>query len=128
MSSVRDSDIVHEVKTAEGRIRPYIRETPLEHSPYLSEASGADVYLKLECQQLTGSFKLRGAMNKILALRESSGGDAGARRVVTASSGNHAAAVAYTLHGLGETGIIYLPENVSSAKVEALGRFYRAIK
>ncbi len=112
---MRDEKILAEVEAAEKRIRPYIRETPLEPSHELSERSGADVYLKLENQQISGSFKLRGAMNKLLSL------DASERqRVVTASSGNHAAAVAYALSKIGGTGIIYLPETVSKAKKEAL--------
>ena len=116
---MRDAELVWEVKTAEGTIRPYIRETPLEHSPFLSELGGADVYLKLENHQLSGSFKLRGAMNAILSLNE----EQRARPVVTASSGNHAAAVAYTLHGFGGRGIIYLPESVAEAKVAALAPY-----
>ncbi len=111
---MRDEKILAEVEAAEKRIRPYIRETPLEPSHELSERSGADVYLKLENQQISGSFKLRGAMNKLLSL------DASEQRVVTASSGNHAAAVAYALSKIGGTGIIYLPETVSKAKKEAL--------
>ena len=79
-----------EVLAAETRIRAHIRQTPLERSNYLSDLAEADVYLKLESQQLSGSFKLRGAMNKILSLDE----DERAVPVVTASSGNHAAAVA----------------------------------
>lgn len=116
---MRDDEIVSEVQRAEATIRPHVRETPLEHSPFLSELSGAEVYLKLENEQLSGSFKLRGAMNKILSLSP----EERARPVVTASSGNHAAAVAYALHGLGAGGIIYLPETVSQAKVEALSPY-----
>lgn len=116
---MRDEEIVAEVEAAEGRIRPHIRETPLERSPFLSASSGAEVFLKLENQQLTGSFKLRGAMNKFLSLSESER----SRPVVTASSGNHAAAVAYTLTEFGGRGVIYLPENVSKAKVEALSPY-----
>jgi len=112
---MRDEEILPEVEAAEKRIRPYIRETPLEPSHELSERSGADVYLKLESQQLSGSFKLRGALNKLLSLDESQ-----RQRVVTASSGNHAAAVAYALSKLGGTAIIYLPETVSQAKKDAL--------
>ncbi|TDI45523.1 MAG: threonine/serine dehydratase [Acidobacteria bacterium] len=112
---MRDEEILPEVEAAEKRIRPYIRETPLEPSHELSERSGADVYLKLESQQLSGSFKLRGALNKLLSLDESE-----RQRVVTASSGNHAAAVAYALSKLGGTAIIYLPETVSQAKKDAL--------
>lgn len=116
---MRDGEILAEVQAAEGRIRPYIRETPLERSPDLSERSGAEVYLKLENQQLSGSFKLRGAMNKILSLSD----EERARPVVTASSGNHAAAVAYTLSELGGRGVIYLPETVSDAKIDALAPY-----
>ena len=113
---MQDAEILAEVLLAEGRIRSYVRETPLELSPYLSAESDAEVYLKLESHQITGSFKLRGAMNKVLSLDR----EERSRPVVTASSGNHAAAVAYTLHELGGTGIIYLPSTVSRAKVEAL--------
>lgn len=115
---MREGKIVAEVEAAEERIRSYIRETPLEPSHALSEQSGADVYLKLESQQLSGSFKLRGAMNKILSLDEDE-----RQRVVTASSGNHAAAVAYALSKLGGKGILYLPETVAKAKVEALSPY-----
>lgn len=116
---MRDDEIVSEVKRAEATIRPHVRETPLEHSPALSELGGADVHLKLENEQLSGSFKLRGAMNKIFSLSP----EERARPVVTASSGNHAAAVAYALHGVGAKGIIYLPETVSQAKVDALAPY-----
>ena len=113
---MQDDEILSEVLAAEGRIRSHVRETPLELSPYLSAEAEAEVYLKLESQQITGSFKLRGAMNKCLSLSK---GDR-SRPVVTASSGNHAVAVAYTLKEVGGTGIIYLPSTVSRAKVEAL--------
>lgn len=113
---MQDDEILSEVLAAEGRIRSHVRETPLELSPYLSAEADAEVYLKLESHQITGSFKLRGAMNKCLSLSK---GDR-SRPVVTASSGNHAGAVAYALKELGGTGIIYLPSTVSRAKVEAL--------
>lgn len=113
---MNDRELFEEVESAERRIRAHVRETPLEYSPYLSEASGAEVFLKLENQQASGSFKLRGAINKLLSLSESER----SRPVVTASSGNHAAAIAYGLRELGGEGIIYLPETVSEAKVEAL--------
>ena len=109
-------EVKKEVLDAEKRIREHIRETPLELSPYLSQLGDARVYLKLESSQITGSFKLRGALNKFLSLTA----DQQKEEVITASSGNHAAAMAYTLHKFGGRGIIYLPENVSAAKVEAL--------
>lgn len=110
------SEVVEEVLAAEGRIRSHIRETPLEYSAYLSRSSGGRVYLKLENLQLTGSFKLRGAMNKLLSLTE----EQKSKGIVTASSGNHGAAVAYALKRLDMTGTIFLPENTAQAKVESL--------
>jgi len=108
--------VKNEVLDAEKRIREYIRETPLEPSPHLSQLADARVYLKLESNQITGSFKLRGALNKFLSLTA----EQQKEEVITASSGNHAAALAYTLHKFGGKGVIYLPENVSPAKVDAL--------
>jgi threonine dehydratase len=116
MIPMNEEQIRSEVLEAEERIRAFVRETPLEPSPYLSALAAADVYLKLENQQITGSFKLRGAMNKVLSLTA----EERERPVVTASSGNHAAAVAYTLSELGGKAIIYLPRSVSRAKVDAL--------
>ena len=109
-------DVKKEVLDAEKRIREHIRETPLEPSPYLSQLGNVRVYLKLESNQITGSFKLRGALNKFLSLTA----EQQKEDVLTASSGNHAVALAYTLHKFGGKGVIYLPENVSPAKVEAL--------
>lgn len=109
-------DIKKEATDAEIRIREFIRETPLEYSPYLSLLGNCQVFLKLENTQLTGSFKLRGAMNKMLSLDE----DEREKGIVTASSGNHGAAVAYALKKLGINGTIYLPKNTSSVKIKAL--------
>jgi len=64
-------DIKREALEAEKRIRKYIRETPVEYSYYLSRLGNCKVYLKLENVQITGSFKLRGSMNKILSLTKS---------------------------------------------------------
>jgi threonine dehydratase len=111
-------DVVEEVQRAEERIRPHIRETVLEHSPVLSELGGANVYCKLENLQHTGSFKARGAMNKLLSLTE----EERARGVVTASTGNHGAAVGYSLSKLNASGIVFVPENADRAKVEAIKR------
>ncbi len=111
-------EIAAEVRLAAERIEPFIRRTMLAHSAYLSQISGAHVYLKMENLQHTGSFKARGALSKLLSLSE-------AQRqlgVVTASSGNHGAAVAYGLRQLGSSGIIFVPKNASSAKVEAIRR------
>jgi threonine dehydratase len=110
------ADAAREVGLAADRIGPYIRETPLEPSPFLSRETGADVHLKLECVQVTGSFKARGALNKLLSL----GAAERARGVVAASTGNHGLAVAHALALLGIAGEIFLPASVSPAKLEGL--------
>ena len=78
-------DLKKEALEAEKRIRKYVRETPLEYSSYLSQLGNCKVFLKLENVQLTGSFKFRGAMNKLLSLSKKER----EKGVVTASSGNH---------------------------------------
>ncbi|MFX0124128.1 MAG: threonine/serine dehydratase [Candidatus Hodarchaeota archaeon] len=109
-------DVKKVVLEAEKRIRPYIRETPLEFSPYLSKKGKCKVYLKMENIQLTRSFKARGAMNKILSLPKGT-------EIITASSGNHGLAVAYTLSKLGGTGTIYLPTATAPVKIEKLRNY-----
>jgi threonine dehydratase len=111
--------IYDEVIKAEQRIRPHIKETPLEYSSYLSQHTQSQVWLKLENLQHTGSFKARGAMNKLIAL------NAGHEELstITASTGNHGAAVAFGLRTLNLPGIIFVPENASPAKVSAIRRF-----
>ena len=103
---------------AANRIAAYIRETPLDYSPYFSELTGANVYLKLENLQHTGSFKLRGAFNKLLSLSEEDREAGG----VAASSGNHGAAIAYAMNELGVAGTIFVPEQTSPTKVDAIKR------
>jgi threonine dehydratase len=109
-------DIYAEAVKAAERIQPYIRETPLEKSSFLSQEYGNDIFLKLENWQITGSFKLRGALNKILSLKP----EEQAAGIITASSGNHGSAVAHTLHQFGLKGTIFLPESASPAKLDAL--------
>jgi len=109
-------DLVIAVEAAAARLAPYVRETPVEPSPELSRRAGADVVLKLENLQITGSFKLRGAMNKLTLL----GAAERDRGVVTASSGNHGGAVAWGLRALGGRGVVFVPEDASPAKVAAI--------
>ena len=111
-------DIAGEVISAERSIRPYIRETYLEESPFYNRMTGAQVYFKLENLQHTGSFKLRGAMNKLLSLTDEEKGQG----VVTASTGNHGAAFAYGLSKVEGSGVVFVPENASRTKVEAIER------
>jgi threonine dehydratase len=111
-------DITQEVIAAEKRIRPHIRETRLDYSAFYSALTGADIYFKLENLQHTGSFKARGAINKVLSLAPSER----ERGIVTASTGNHGAATAFSLAKLGGAGIVFVPDNASAAKVQAIER------
>tara|TARA_B100000029_G_scaffold78585_3_gene70065 strand:+ start:428 stop:1378 length:951 start_codon:yes stop_codon:yes gene_type:complete len=110
--------ISDEVTRAERRISGLLTETPLQHSALFSELTGAEVYLKLENLQPTGSFKIRGALSKVLSLNDADR----ARGIVTASSGNHGAAVAFALRQSGAQGLVFVPENASVAKVENIRR------
>ena len=111
--------VARAARDATARIRDIVRKTPIERSAGFSELTGAEVYFKLENLQLTGSFKLRGAANRLLTLS-----DAQRRRgCVAASSGNHGAAVACALQKLGSTGIIFVPEKTSPAKIDAIRSF-----
>jgi threonine dehydratase len=111
-------DIAQETIAAEKRIRPHIRETILEYSPYYSALGGAEIYFKLENLQFTGSFKVRGAMNKLLSLTAAER----KRGVVTASTGNHGAATAFCLAKLAAHGIVFVPQSASAVKVKAIER------
>ena len=98
------------------RIADLVRETPLDYSYRFSAETGAEVYFKLENLQYTGSFKLRGAANRLATLtpEQKKGG------CVAASSGNHGAAVAYAMAKLGIDGVVFVPEQTSTAKVDAI--------
>ncbi len=109
-------DFAKETEKAEKRIRGYVRKTPLEYSPFLSEEGKNKTYLKLENLQLTSSFKIRGAINKLLSLSQ----EDRERGVITSSSGNHGAAFAYITSKIGVEGTIYLPKNASEAKIASL--------
>lgn len=102
---------INDVHRAGKVISAYIHKTPLIHSNALSALTGADVYLKLENLQKTGAFKVRGAFNKMIHVPEG--------KVVAASMGNHAQAVAYAAHQLGKKATIVMPTTVSLVKEEA---------
>lgn len=100
------------ILAAERRIRPYVRETPVDLSLALSSPGGPRVYLKLEHLQHTGSFKLRGAIHKLLALPS----EERRRGVVAASSGNHGIAVCHAARQLGVPAYICMPRGASPLK------------
>lgn len=114
------SDLIHKTAAnaaeAAARIAAVIERTALVRSTSFSDDLGAEVFFKLENLQTTGSFKIRGVMNCLMTLtdRQRSTG------CVTASSGNHGAAVACALQKMCITGVIFVPERTSSAKVAAI--------
>ena len=101
------------------RISPEIEKTPLLYSPKLSEISGAKVYLKLEHQQKTGSFKIRGVLSKIFSLNKYDFN----KVFVASSTGNHAAAFCDASEIFGFKGVLFLSENISKAKLNAINHF-----
>jgi threonine dehydratase len=96
---------LRDIEAAMARIRPQIPVTPLTHSAWISQLTGNEVSLKLENLQRTGSFKERGALNKILTLTP----EERARGVIGASAGNHAQAVAYHATRQGVRSTIVMP-------------------
>lgn len=125
--TVPHTDIYKNVIAAHDRIRDHIRRTPCEKSLVLSNDSGAGVYLKCENWQATGSFKFRGATNTVLSLD----GAAKARGIITASTGNHGAAVAMAGASAGVTPTVFVPENCSPTKLnnmELLGAKIEKVK
>ncbi|KAI8462337.1 MAG: tryptophan synthase beta subunit-like PLP-dependent enzyme [Monoraphidium minutum] len=104
------------------RIRAHVRRTPLEDSPWLSAAGGCRAWLKLESEQVGGSFKARGAVNKLLSLPP----EALAKGLATCSTGNHALAFVHAARAAAAGGarlgpaLVYLPRGASAAKVEKL--------
>ena len=110
---------LRDIYEARRRIRQYVRETPLDGSPFLGDLCGGEVRLKLENQQLTGSFKARGALNRILKLTP----EERRRGVVTASSGNHAQGVGYAAQMLDMDATIVVPSETPNVKREAIRRY-----
>ena len=107
---------MRDIYSARARIAPLVRKTPLVTSPELAELTGSKVTLKLENLQETGSFKPRGAANKILSLNPG----VRQRGVVTVSSGNHGRALAYIAHRLGLRAFVCLPDTVPANKRDAI--------
>ena len=103
------------IKQARERIQPFIKRTPLEHSQTLSHYLGTNVWVKLELFQKTGSFKVRGAFNKLLSLSA----EERKRGVVAISGGNHAQAVAYASSVLDVDAVVLMPESTPQNYVEA---------
>ncbi|MDW7761348.1 MAG: pyridoxal-phosphate dependent enzyme [Acidobacteriota bacterium] len=115
---MKNRDFRSDVGKTWERIRDVVMWTPLERSPDLSERYGADVFVKWESEQLTGSFKIRGALSAIRNLPQ----DVRARGLVSASTGNHGLAVAKAAELEKTDLMLFVPESVSPAKLEKLRR------
>ena len=103
-----------DIEAASERLHPYVKHTPLLRSEALDEVLGCEVYFKPECLQLTGSFKIRGASNKILTMTD----EEKEKGIIASSSGNHALGVAYAAKMLGIKATLVLPTNAPPVKVD----------
>jgi threonine dehydratase len=114
-------DLVTNIIAADQRIKAVdggVRETPLDESGLFSDRTGARLLLKGEHLQRTGSFKMRGAMNKLLSLNESER----KQGIITASSGNHGMATSQAARVVGLEATVYVPETVSPLKLSNMKR------
>lgn len=107
------------VEQAYHRIKSYIRHTPLIKAYALSDMLGVNIYFKLENIQITGAFKVRGAFNKLLAMDEALRN----KGVITASSGNHGAAVSYAGSRLGIGAMVFVPKTAAENKLKTIRLF-----
>lgn len=118
---------VRELYEARDRVNRVARHTPLQHSQWLSERAGCDVWLKLECWQRTNSFKMRGAYNAVASLDEATR----EKGLVTASAGNHGQAVALAAKLFGARATIFVPRNApetKKARIRGFGAELREIE
>lgn len=105
---------IEDIRQAQERIKPYIRHTPLLRAEKIEKAVGCQVYLKPETLQITGAFKIRGALNKSLSLSR----EEIANGMIATSSGNHAQGLAYAARLLGVKAILVVPVTTPKIKIE----------
>jgi threonine dehydratase len=108
-----------DVEAAAAAVRDYARETPVLPAKHLARKHGGEIWLKLENLQVTGSFKVRGAINRLAALSDAERG-AG---VVAASAGNHAQAVAWAARRLGTKATLFMPAEAPLTKIAAVREY-----
>jgi len=117
---MRNYPTLQDIHEARERLKPHIRHTPLLRAEKIEKAAGCQVYLKPETLQITGAFKIRGALNKSLSLPR----EAIANGMIATSSGNHAQGLAYAARMLGVKALLVLPVTAPKAKIantKALG-------
>lgn len=105
---------IEDIREARQRLMPHVRHTPLLRAEKLDGAAGCQLYLKPEMLQITGAFKIRGALNKVLSLPR----EAIENGIIATSSGNHAQGLSYAAKMLGVKVILVLPANSPKIKIE----------
>ena len=103
-----------DIENAAKRLAPYVKRTPIIRAEKIDEAAGCELYFKPECLKKTGSFKLRGATNKILSLSD----EERAKGIIASSSGNHGLGVACASQLLGVKATLVLPVNAPKVKID----------
>ena len=116
MPHQQNSISIADIEAAAGLIKDQVQKTPLQYSTSLSKQSGSEIYLKLECLQTTGSFKLRGATNAMMALTD----EEKTRGVVCVSTGNHGRGLAYAAKQNGIPAIICMGSLVPQNKIDGI--------
>lgn len=102
---MRNYPTIQDIREAQERLQAHIRHTPLLRAKKIERAAGCRLYLKPETLQITGAFKIRGALNKALSLSK----EEIANGIIATSSGNHAQGLAYAARMLGVKAILVLP-------------------
>lgn len=108
-----DHPTIRAIREARQRLKPYVRHTPLLRAEKFEKRAGCEVYLKPETLQITGAFKIRGALNKALSLPR----ERIARGMIATSSGNHAQGLAYAARMLGVKAILVVPVTTPKIKI-----------
>ena len=112
--TMRSYPTIQDIREAQERLKPHIRHTPLLRADKIEKAAGCQLYLKPETLQITGAFKIRGALNKALSLSRAEI----ANGIIATSSGNHAQGLAYAARMLGVKAILVLPVTTPKIKIE----------
>ncbi|MCO5400234.1 threonine/serine dehydratase [Ralstonia soli] len=111
---MRNYPTIQDIREAQERLRPHIKHTPLLRAEKIEKVVGCQLYLKPETLQITGAFKIRGALNKALSMpREEI-----ANGIIATSSGNHAQGLAYAARMLGVKAFLVLPVTTPKIKIE----------
>ncbi|MNB96825.1 L-threonine dehydratase catabolic TdcB [compost metagenome] len=111
---MRDYPTIQDIREAQERLKPHIKHTPLLRAEKIEKVVGCQLYLKPETLQITGAFKIRGALNKALSLSR----EEIANGIIATSSGNHAQGLAYAARMLGVKALLVLPVTTPKIKIE----------